>query len=462
MRRICGRALARVLGTFVLALGAGAAHGQECRVLDAGLVEFFGHDCRNGLAHGHGFAKGEASYLGEFAEGRRHGRGEAVYPDGTRYDGEWERGQRHGRGILKRQDGTTYDGEWKDNARLNGVETTAAGKTITYANGAMVVAAAPQPVVEDPLAGRREACVARADSCETACAVGALAGALLSRGKSDGNRENAECAARCEATKQSCLAAIAPGSPQAPATTAETAPGGTARRFCAPKSENWCMHDRLVDAPAYAAFKKACPLLVSKFDTFSSQYTIEAVGDSEEALRGNIARFEQETRAQVREYLRDHAVLSRCILESGLLQFRREGGHYFRMHGYTFNVRRFPRSVWDTAVRHTQSQHAKGMSTMVFEPANQYPAEYEKYLALEKECGIGAPVSPYYPRAWWEETLAYLDKTIREADQRGFKQPQRPKELLKTLQCHKQRGWPLAAESQFYVLYKGGRDRADR
>lgn len=240
------RRAARAVAACALAVASHAANGQPCRVLDPGFTEFSGHECRNGLAHGHGYATGESSYLGEFFEGRRHGNGEAVFRNGVRYDGQWEHGRWNGRGKLSFPDGsyyeggfrngekngrgtyrwpsgTSYEGEWKDNARLNGVETTASGKTTTYANGA-IVAAPAAPASVDRTQAAHQACTSQADSCETACAVGSLAGVLLSRGKGDGNQANAECAARCETAKQACLG-NAPAANSAPASpSASSAP----------------------------------------------------------------------------------------------------------------------------------------------------------------------------------------------------------------------------------------------
>lgn len=249
MRLVLRRRSAGAAAACVLSLASLPLHAEPCRVLDPGFTEFSGHECRNGLAHGHGYATGQSSYLGDFFEGRRHGNGEAVYADGARYDGQWQRGRWNGRGKLSFADGSSYEGEfreglkhglgtyrwpsgtvytgeWKDNARLNGVETTASGKTTTYANGAMVTAPAAPPA-EDRAQTARQACTARSDSCETACAVGALAGALLSKGKSDGNKENAECAARCKTELQACLgnATAASGVPASgPASAPVSAP----------------------------------------------------------------------------------------------------------------------------------------------------------------------------------------------------------------------------------------------
>ena len=482
-----GRRAARAVAACALAIASHAASGQPCRVLDPGFTEFSGPECRNGLAHGHGYATGESSYLGEFFEGRRHGHGEAVFRNGVRYDGQWEHGRWNGRGKLSFPDGsyyeggfrngekngrgtyrwpsgTFYEGEWKDNARLNGVETTASGKTTTYANGA-IVAAPAAPASVDRAQAARQACASQADSCETACAVGALAGALLSKGKSDGNKANAECAARCEATKQACLAGAGPsgGSVAGDGGTAVTPPRGDgARRFCAPERQDWCIIDRLVDAPPYRLLKKVCPMVVIRFDPERATYFPEPIGHQEEGLRANIRRFQEASGPQQREYWREVAEASACTLESGRVEFHREGAEYFWHFGYPWSVRRFPRSVWDTVIQHTRSEHAKGMSTRSFTVSAQYPPEYLKYEALSSECPVrGVPAYfSFYPVAWWEEALKNLEKSTQRGSQLGVRQGDLL-EQLQNLKCHRQHGWPYAAENQFYLVFKNrGEGRA--
>lgn len=65
--------------------------------------------------------------------GRRHGFGTKVNPDGSRYQGEWRFDKKNGKGlyIYGNNDGT-YEGEWRDNKRH--------GKGVrVYGNGKKVV-----------------------------------------------------------------------------------------------------------------------------------------------------------------------------------------------------------------------------------------------------------------------------------------------------------------------------------
>ncbi len=67
---------------------------------------------------GTGDAGGGWVYEGELAGGRRQGRGECAWPDGTRYDGKWRAGRRWGSGPLCGPDGgCRYDGAWADDVR---------------------------------------------------------------------------------------------------------------------------------------------------------------------------------------------------------------------------------------------------------------------------------------------------------------------------------------------------------
>jgi hypothetical protein len=182
-------------------------------------------------------------YEGEFRHGKRHGQGLATLPGGLSHDGAWVDGEIRGYGKATHPNGDVYEGEFRDFQRHGrGVLVTADGRRVEgeWQAGRFVALAAPS--AEERLAAARQACTAQADSCETACAVGALAGALLSRGKSDGTRDNAECAARCGVGKGECLART--GAPASPVASA----GG--RKYCSPMN-HWCMHDRVSDAPPY-------------------------------------------------------------------------------------------------------------------------------------------------------------------------------------------------------------------
>ena len=87
-------------------------------------------DFVNGKRHGKGtnyFADG-AQYEGDFKNGYMNGYGVMVYADGEKYEGEWLDGKRHGQGVHWMANGDQYSGEWKNN-RMDGYGL------YTYANG---------------------------------------------------------------------------------------------------------------------------------------------------------------------------------------------------------------------------------------------------------------------------------------------------------------------------------------
>lgn len=61
----------------------------------------------------------EGVYSGEFAGGRRSGRGRFVWNNGEEFEGEWREGKKNGWGVWRSPRGDSYEGEWRDN-RQNG------------------------------------------------------------------------------------------------------------------------------------------------------------------------------------------------------------------------------------------------------------------------------------------------------------------------------------------------------
>jgi hypothetical protein len=72
--------------------------------------------CTNGYASGTGELKSSregkpgVKYVGPMSQGRPHGEGRHVWPDGSQYDGDFVDGQMSGRGMLSFANGDRYEG----------------------------------------------------------------------------------------------------------------------------------------------------------------------------------------------------------------------------------------------------------------------------------------------------------------------------------------------------------------
>jgi hypothetical protein len=88
-----------------------AADAAGCKVMDPELQGFYDGGCRNGLAHGKGYARGTAEYEGEFRNGLKHGRGVKTWAWGDRYEGGFFLDRKHGRGMYLWGGGSPWAGE---------------------------------------------------------------------------------------------------------------------------------------------------------------------------------------------------------------------------------------------------------------------------------------------------------------------------------------------------------------
>ena len=77
--------------------------GQNCKVLVDSLVGNYSGDCKKGLAHGKGEAKGINHYVGDFVKGFPEGEGKCNWPNGNWYEGEWKEGKFNGHGTFHQQ-----------------------------------------------------------------------------------------------------------------------------------------------------------------------------------------------------------------------------------------------------------------------------------------------------------------------------------------------------------------------
>ena len=71
---------------------------------------------KDGMCHGYGVKKlaDGTKYKGEWVKGKAHGMGIKFWKaDGTHYEGEWKRGKHSGYGVKTFSDGTKYEGTWR-------------------------------------------------------------------------------------------------------------------------------------------------------------------------------------------------------------------------------------------------------------------------------------------------------------------------------------------------------------
>ncbi len=74
---------------------------QKCKVLKESINLEYEGDCKKGLAHGKGIAKGKEDYYkGSFKKGLPYGKGKYVYGNGEFYQGDFKNGMRHGTGVM--------------------------------------------------------------------------------------------------------------------------------------------------------------------------------------------------------------------------------------------------------------------------------------------------------------------------------------------------------------------------
>ncbi|MFM2359803.1 MAG: hypothetical protein RLY16_1796 [Bacteroidota bacterium] len=86
--------------TILLLICHVIATGQNCKVVVDSLVGNYTGDCKKGLAHGKGEAKGINHYIGDFVKGYPEGVGKCDWSNGNWYEGEWKEGKFNGHGTF--------------------------------------------------------------------------------------------------------------------------------------------------------------------------------------------------------------------------------------------------------------------------------------------------------------------------------------------------------------------------
>ncbi len=100
-----------VLALMLCAVSAAAQAQSKCLVLDPELQASYSGGCKDGKAEGPGAARGSAVYVGEFREGKKHGRGAKTWPWGDRYEGEFADDAKHGTGIYAWGERSAFAGD---------------------------------------------------------------------------------------------------------------------------------------------------------------------------------------------------------------------------------------------------------------------------------------------------------------------------------------------------------------
>ena len=67
-----------------------------------------------GMKHGHGeqIWPDTSRYVGEWQNDQANGYGKLIHADGDIYEGQWLNDKAHGQGTYKHANGATYEGDW--------------------------------------------------------------------------------------------------------------------------------------------------------------------------------------------------------------------------------------------------------------------------------------------------------------------------------------------------------------
>ena len=96
---------------------SGYSVAQECKVLKPEIATSYQGECKNGLAHGKGIAKGQDIYEGEFKKGLPEGTGTYTWANGDIYKGNLRKGLKEGKGSFMQHTAkgdSTLTGIWRN------------------------------------------------------------------------------------------------------------------------------------------------------------------------------------------------------------------------------------------------------------------------------------------------------------------------------------------------------------
>ena len=88
------------IGIFLSSICYLNAQDNKCKVLKEVINKEYKGDCKKGLAHGFGIAKGKYLYEGNFKKGLPNGKGVLKYSLTEYYEGQWKNGLENGKGEL--------------------------------------------------------------------------------------------------------------------------------------------------------------------------------------------------------------------------------------------------------------------------------------------------------------------------------------------------------------------------
>lgn len=115
--------LVGLLGGPLVLSDASLTTEADCEVLLEAISGSYEGDCKKGMAHGDGFARGEDTYEGEFRKGLPHGEGKYTWANGNVFTGTFKKGKKEGKGLLIKADGERLEGYWSDDEYIGENET---------------------------------------------------------------------------------------------------------------------------------------------------------------------------------------------------------------------------------------------------------------------------------------------------------------------------------------------------